>query len=384
MLSLQDFDYHLPDEKIAQKPVFPRDQSKLLIVDKKTDKFEDKHFSDLVDLLTPNDVLVLNNTKVFPARLLVHKTPKVAVSSSRRHLAQARSPASGIQSLNKKPIELLLEKELSITPDSITWSALTKPGLKIGDTFEIPGTHVTGICTDVDGYTRKLTFHINREHFFPLLDKWAQTPIPPYIKWEGKDESDLRSLYQTVFAKKQGAVAAPTAGLHFTPELLEKIRAKGVQVEEVTLHVGLGTFLPVKTDKIEEHHMHSEWYELPQPVAENLLEAKHNGKRIIAVGTTVVRVLETCAKDSASLQPGSGTTSIFMYPPYKFTFVDSIITNFHTPKSTLLMLVSAFVSTPNTDIVFSSFKNCLIGKAYDHALAHDYRFYSFGDAMWIR
>jgi S-adenosylmethionine:tRNA ribosyltransferase-isomerase len=357
MYSLSDFDYHLPPEKIAHAPVNPRDSSKLLIVNRDDGALSDAHFSDLADLLTPNDVLVLNNTKVFPARLLVQTT---------------------------KPVELLLEKEVGVSAETISWDALTKPGLSVGDRFEIPGTPVHGVCEAVNGYTRKITFFIDREHFFPMLDKWAKTPIPPYIKWEGKDEQDLREQYQTIYAKRSGAVAAPTAGLHFTPELLEKLKAKGVQIEEVTLHVGLGTFLPVKTDDLSEHHMHSEWFELSQPTAENLNDAKKAGKRIIAVGTTTVRVLETCSDLTSSLSPLASTTDIFIYPPYQFKFVDSILTNFHTPKSTLLMLISSFVSVPNTNQEFETFEKCLVGKAYLHALAHDYRFYSFGDSMWIQ
>lgn len=357
MHSLSDFDYHLPPEKIAQTQVNPRDASKLLIIDRSTEECRDAHFYDLAELLTSNDVLVINNTKVFPARLAVQTT---------------------------KPVELLLEKEVGVTAETISWDALTKPGLSVGDRFTIPGTHLEGMCEAVNGYTRKITFFIDREHFFPMLDKWAKTPIPPYIKWEGKDETDLREQYQTIFAKRQGAVAAPTAGLHFTPTLIENIKSKGVQIEEVTLHVGLGTFLPVKTDDLSAHHMHSEWFELSQPVAERLNEAKQAGKRIIAVGTTSVRVLETCAKTVGVLTPQTGTTEIFLYPPYQFTFVDSIITNFHTPKSTLLMLISAFCSEPNTSKPFESFEKSSVGHAYQHALENEYRFYSFGDSMWIQ
>ncbi len=369
-MTLSDFDYTLPPEKIAQKPVDPRDTSKLLIVDRKDKSFTDKHFYDLADLLTPDDVLVLNNTKVFPARLLVHKTGTAETG---------QRPVS-----TRKPIELLLEKEVAVTADTISWDALTKPGLKVGDTFEIPGSHVTGVCEEVHDYTRKVTFHINREHFFSQLDRWAKTPIPPYIRWNTDDESHLREVYQTVYAKYNGAIAAPTAGLHFTSELLAKLRSRGIQIEEVTLHVGLGTFLPVKTDDITAHAMHSEWFELSPETAHNLNEAKAAGKRIIAVGTTVVRVLESCSfliATSYQLQARRATTSIFIYPPYQFKFVDSIITNFHTPKSTLLMLVSAFVTQ---EIPFTTFADCLIGKAYQHALDSDYRFYSFGDSMWIQ
>lgn len=361
-MTLSDFDYILPPEKIAQVPLHPRDSSKLLVVDRVTGSFDDRHFRDLADLLTPDDVLVINNTKVFPARLLVHKT-------------------SGN---SKKPVEFLLEKEVGVSADTISWDALTRPGLKVGDEFEIPGSHVRGVCEEVHDYTRKVTFFIDREHFLSQLDRWAKTPIPPYIRWNSDDETHLREVYQTVYAKYQGAVAAPTAGLHFTPELMERLKTKGVQIEEVTLHVGLGTFLPVKTEQIEAHHMHGEWYELSQPTAENLNDAKCTGKRIIAVGTTTVRVLESCSSDDGHLTGQIGVTSIFIYPPYNFKFVDSIITNFHTPKSTLLMLISAFVSAPNTHSApFSTFHSSLVGRAYQHALEHNYRFYSFGDAMWI-
>ncbi len=365
-MKLSDFDYHLPPEKIAQTPASPRDSSKLLIVDRKSGSQTDARFSDLAAMLGPNDVLVLNNTKVFPARLLVHKT-------------------SGN---TQKPIELLLEKEVGVTSETISWDTLTKPGLKVGDTFEIPGSHVTGVCEEVHAYTRKVTFHINREHFFSQLDRWAQTPIPPYIRWNSEDEIHLRTVYQTVFAKYTGAIAAPTAGLHFTPELLQRLRDRKVQIEEVTLHVGLGTFLPVKSDDITAHSMHSEWFELSAQTAYSLNEAKKAGKRIIAVGTTVVRVLESCASieaDVRSVVAKRGTTSIFIYPPYAFKFVDSIITNFHTPKSTLLMLVSAFTCSPNQrDAAFTTFQSSLIGEAYQHALKSNFRFYSFGDAMWIQ
>lgn len=356
---LSDFDYQLPDDRIAQTPMEPRDHSKLLVVNRANGSFQDKHFYNLLDELTSNDVLVLNNTKVFPARLYVEK-------------------ASG------KPVELLLEKEVGVASDSSTWEVLTKPGLKLGDVVTVPNTHIEARCVAVNDYTRTLKFSVNREQLFFTLDVWAKTPIPPYIRWAGDDEAHLRERYQTVFAEKKGAVAAPTAGLHFTPELLAKIKAKGVQVHTVTLHVGLGTFLPVKTDDITAHHMHEEWFDLTQATASALNDAKKAGKRIIAVGTTTVRVLETCANENGTLTPKTGMTSIFIYPPYKYKFVDSLITNFHTPKSTLLMLVSALVCAPTTNTPFETFATTLIGKAYIHALEHEYRFYSFGDSMWIQ
>ncbi|HSW89553.1 MAG TPA: tRNA preQ1(34) S-adenosylmethionine ribosyltransferase-isomerase QueA [Patescibacteria group bacterium] len=349
-MTLSDFDYILPDDKIAQTPMSPRDHSKLLILDRKPETLTDAHFYDLADLLTPNDVLVVNDTKVFPARL------------------NARSAFVG----PARSFEILLEKEISLTADTVTWSALTKPGLKVGQRISVPNTPITGTCIRVDDYRRIITFSASREHFMTILTTWAKTPIPPYIKWQQDDEARLRALYQTVYAHRVGAMAAPTAGLHFTPELLTKLRTKGVQIINVTLHVGLGTFLPVKTENVLEHHMHEEWYEVSYESSVALQNARKIGKRIIAVGTTVVRVLET-----SKFEMGSGTTSIFIYPPYKFDYVDSLITNFHTPKSTLLMLVTAFCGG-------TIFKGSLIGKAYQHALDNDYHFYSFGDAMWIR
>lgn len=363
-MTLSAFDYHLPNEKIAQVPASPRDSSKLLIVDRSTGTFLDKHFCDLADLLTERDVLVLNNTKVFPARLY-GKT------------------GTG------KVVELLLARESAVDAQSVTWNALTKPGLKVGEHVTILDTDCIVECVNVDDYTRQVRFPMHREEFFPFLDAQAHTPIPPYIHWDEDDEARLRTLYQTVYAKYTGAVAAPTAGLHFTDTLFEKLRAKHVQIEELTLHVGLGTFLPVKTDEIADHHMHAEWYELTKDTADRLNIAKKNGKRIIAVGTTTVRVLETCVQDGALVAPAStgqastSSTDIFVYPPYRFGFVDSMITNFHTPKSTLLMLISAFGTAPQTAAPFTNFADSLLGRAYAHALCHEYRFYSFGDAMWI-
>ncbi len=357
MVTLSDFDYQLPNERIAQSPMEPRDHSRLLEVDRTTGTLTDHRFKDLGELLGKNDVLVINNTKVLPARLFA-------------------TTETG------KTIELLLEKEVSQTPESITFECLSKPGLSMGAIVWLDTT-VKVTCTAVLGYTRLLEFSLPRERFFELLYRIGHTPIPPYISWDLADEQSLRAHYQTVYASKIGAVAAPTAGLHFTPALLEKLRENGVQIEEVTLHVGLGTFLPVKTDRIDDHPMHSERYELTSDVARRLTAAKKMGKLIIAVGTTCVRVLESCADETGNLQAGSGDTQIFIYPPYQYKFVDSIITNFHIPKSTLLMLIAAFVSSPTTATTFVDFQSSLTGRAYQHALDHNYRYYSFGDAMWI-
>lgn len=357
MISLSDFDYTLPADRIAQTPLSSRSDSKLLVLHAKDGSIEDKHFYDLPDILTDNDVLVLNNTKVFPARLFATKEKGT-------------------------PVELLLEKEVSLTPTTCTFEVLTKPGLKVGEKILIPNTHATAVCTQINSYTRTIEFNVNREQLFVLLDAWAHTPIPPYIHWEQSDETYLRERYQTVYAQKQGAVAAPTAGLHFTDEIFSALKHKGIGIEYVTLHVGLGTFLPVKTDDITAHHMHGEQFVLDNETAARLNDAKRHGKRIIAVGTTTVRVLETCTQQGL-LVPQSGSTSIYIYPPYQFTYVDGLITNFHTPKSTLLMLVSAMVSAPNTSHPFTTFQESVVGRAYAHALEHEYRFYSFGDAMLI-
>lgn len=356
MLHLSDFDYNLPLEKIAQSPADPRDSSKLLVLDRQTGKISDKVFRDLEQILEPGDVLVLNNTKVFPARIF--------------------------GSMGNKTIELLLEKEVKIEPDAITFSALTKPGLKMGNIVTFGDTALKAECVGTHGYTRELKFNVGREQLFEFLSSHAHTPIPPYINENKLGEKELREKYQTVFAKTIGAMAAPTAGLHFTPELLEKLRSKGIEQAFVTLHVGLGTFLPVKTDNITEHEMHKESFEISQDTASMLNQAKAEGRRIIAVGTTSVRVLESSVAEG-KVVPTVGNTGIFIYPPYKFQFVDALITNFHTPKSTLLMLISAFASTPNTKNEFTTFADSNIGKAYEHAMANGYRFYSFGDAMLI-
>lgn len=352
--SLADFDYYLPAELIANQPVEPRDQSRLLIVDRATKQFKHKHFYDLADLLTSNDVLVLNETKVFPARLLGKKD-------------------SGGK------VELLLLRQLSLD----TWQAISKPGLKIGKKVFF-GWHdelkAEVIDQDDQGHLN-VKFNLAGNDFLTTLDELGKTPIPPYIK-ATQDESKLREVYQTIYAKNLGSAAAPTAGLHFTKTLLEKLIAKGVTIAKVTLHVGLGTFQPVKEEHLKAQKLHQEFYEIDEATARLLNQAKQAGKRIICVGTTSTRALESACKNG-QIQAQKSDTQLFIYPGKKFNFVDSLITNFHLPGSSLLMLVAALVSKPNTTREFSSFKNCLIGQAYQQAIAKKYRFYSFGDAMWI-
>lgn len=360
-LTLHDFDYQLPDELIAQKPAEPRDSSRLLTVHRDSGELIHHRFSELPTLLEPGDVLVRNNTQVIPARLVGHKTTGGAV-------------------------EVLLLKRLESTAKEELWECLTKPGIKPNQTI-IFNPEFRATCRKIDGYTRILAFNTSREQFFAAVNDIGQTPLPPYIHWSAEDEKKLRETYQTVYASRSGSAAAPTAGLHFTPELDEALRQKGIQIEELTLHVGLGTFLPVKNEDITSHQMHQEWYELKPDVATRLNKAKAEGRRIIAVGTTSCRVLETCAvmdvTGQYSLQPGTGETGIFIYPPYQFKIVDGLITNFHLPKSTLLMLLSALVSAPNTRHEFSDFQHSVAGAAYTEAIKNQYRFFSFGDAMFV-
>jgi len=346
-MKLTDFDYNLPSEFIAQDPIEPRDHSKLMLLNKTTVTIKHRVFKDIADLLEPGDVLVLNNTKVIPARLYGTKKDTGA------------------------KIEVFLLRR--IEPGQ--YSVMLKPGKRVQEGTEIEFTEqlqaeVIQIDTDKGLYT--LQFNQKGAEFRETLEKIGETPTPPYIahKQQHKDK------YQTVYAKFEGSVAAPTAGFHFTEELMAELREKGVQIEYVTLHVGLGTFQPVKTDNILEHDMHEEIFELEAEVAERLNQAKSDGRRIVAVGTTSIRTLEHCAKlqqgvMTPCLEAGSGSTNLFIYPGYQFKFIDAIITNFHLPKSTLLMLVSAFAGREFTL------------KAYEEAKENDYRFYSFGDAMLI-
>ncbi len=338
----KDFDYYLPEELIAQTPIEKRDDSRLMILDKETGEIEHRHFKDIIDYLNPGDVLVLNDTKVIPARLIGTKEATGAV------------------------IELLLLKD---TGNDI-WECLSKPAKRLKkDTIisfgngelkaQVIEKKEEGICRVQLIYNGIL---------LEILEKLGTMPLPPYIHEKLKDQS----RYQTVYAKNIGSAAAPTAGLHFTHELLKKIADKGIIVTYVTLHVGLGTFRPVEVDNILEHHMHSEYYVMDKTTADILNKAKSEGRRIIAVGTTSTRVLETIASNNNSkFVACSGNTDIFIYPGYKFKAIDCLITNFHLPKSTLIMLVSALAGKEN------------ILHAYNTAVASKYRFFSFGDAMFI-
>ena len=352
-MDISKFDYILPRELIAQKPANPRDSSNLAVIERKSRQIFHTRFRNITDFITKNDVLVFNKSKVFPARIFGRK--KV-----------------------KGKVEVLI---LRFLPDS-TCEAITKPGLFLYDSVYFDGFE--GKVLKRDGYITHIKFNINKNLLFNKINIIGHTPIPPYIKTT-LSENDLREKYQTVYAKVIGSAAAPTAGLHFTKELIKKIKNMGITTEFVTLHVGLGTFAPVKEPDIENHKIHEEYFEINQNTINRLNKAKKEGKRIIAVGTTTTRVLESLVAEDSQLITCSRPqfTDLFIYPPYKFRFVDGLITNFHLPKSTLLALICAFVSYPNSNEKFSDFKSGLLGRAYNESILKGYRFFSFGDAMFI-
>ncbi|MDE2026470.1 MAG: tRNA preQ1(34) S-adenosylmethionine ribosyltransferase-isomerase QueA, partial [Patescibacteria group bacterium] len=340
------FDYDLPDERIANEPLAKRDTSNLLIINRKTGEIIHKHFFDLAQLLGPNDVLVLNQSKVFPARLYGKKS-------------------TGGQ------VEILL---ISQQTQNI-WKAISKPGLPVGGQL-IFSEEISGKVIDKNAQGEMvIAFTHPFQTFFEALDHIGSTPIPGYIHTK-LSETQLRKKYQTVYAKEEGSAAAPTAGLHFTTELLEKLKQKGVQIEYITLHVGLGTFQGLREEHFKTNSLHQEYYEVTEDVAKRLTQAKKEKKRIIAVGTTTTRTLETVATEDGVIPPSQGSTTLFMYPPFQFSFVESMITNFHLPKSSLLMLISAFGAFPNTGNVFSGFADSFLGKAYKQAIERNYRFFS--------
>lgn len=357
-MKLADFSYYLPPERIAQTPIDPRDHSRLLVVDRQSETFAHQHFYDLPDFLRAGDLLVVNDTRVLPVRLYGHKD-------------------------TGGKIEILLTKRYEMHENHEVWQALSKPGLKVGQSAhfstEDGSIELTVTCLEKEDYTRRVKTSLSGTALLSSLEVLGEMPTPPYIeKFVGDPER-----YQTIFAKNAGSAAAPTAGLHFTPELFTALENKGVQTTEVTLHVGLGTFLPVKVNNITEHHMHSEWYEVSEETAQKINETKKNGGRVIAVGTTSMRTLESAANDDGTVRAESGETELYVYPPYTFKVCDGMITNFHLPESTLLMLVSAFCTAPQSPEVFSSFSFSLLGRAYIEAIAQEYRFFSFGDAMLI-
>lgn len=338
----KDFYYVLPEELIAQEPLTSRTDSRLLVLSRRTGRIMHRRFSDILTQLDENDLLVLNNTKVIPARLIGHKETGARVE---------------VFLLNR------------IRED--TWRVLLRPSGRVRKGTKIifaPYKFSCHVCDDPGDRTRLVSFEYSG-CFWDILDAYGHMPLPPYIK-RPSDEID-KEAYQTAFASKEGAVAAPTAGLHFTESLLRQVQAKGVEIVYITLHVGYGTFLPVQTEDIRDHTMHTEYYEIDQRAAEQINEALKRQKRIIACGTTAVRTLESAVSSDGSVSAVSGHTDIFIYPPYAFKCVNALITNFHLPESTLLMLVSAFAGHEN------------IMRAYQEAIQERYRFFSYGDAMLI-
>lgn len=349
-MKISNFDYPLPEHLIADSPAFPRDSSRLLVLDREDNKIRHIHFYDLPNILTENDVLVLNDTKVFPARLITNKK-----SGARIEL-------------------LLLEKK-----NDDHWTAIHHGKIKIGDFLTINGLEIEVL--NKKGDLIDIKFNIRGEKLFNKINEFGSTPLPPYIKNNSK--KNYKELYQTIYAKNFGSVAAPTAGLHFTDKLIKTLKSNGIKIEFVTLHIGLDTFAPVREDNLSDHQIHSEKYIIDEVTAKKLNSYKNKGRRIIAVGTTTTRVLESALGQDGHLMPQSSSTELFIYPPYRFSFVNAIITNFHLPKSTLLAMISAFVSYPNTKDKFKNFLTSSAGKAYMSALEKKYRFYSFGDAMLI-
>ncbi len=340
-MDVKDFDYYLPEELIAQTPLEKRSSSRLLVVNKTNNTIEHKHFYNIVDYLDSNDVLVLNDTKVMPSRIYGNKVDTNA------------------------SIELLLLKEV----DKNVYESLVKPArrIKVGTEIDFNGIMKGKVVGKYDDGICHIEF-IYEGIFLEILEKLGEMPLPPYIHEKLKDGS----RYQTVYAKEVGSAASPTAGLHFTPEIFEELKKKGVEILYVTLHVGLGTFRPMSTEKIEDHVMHSEFFKMDEYTAERLNLAKANGKRIVSVGTTSTRTLEAIMTKYGKFVPTYEDTNIFIFPGYKFKAVDALITNFHLPKSTLIMLVSAFSSRE------------LIMKSYQEAIDNKYRFFSFGDSMFIK
>jgi len=346
-MKLSDFDYHLPERLIAQYPAPVRGESRLLVMQRSTGQIEHRRFSDIVDYLDSEDVLVMNNTRVIPARL-----------------TRFRSEPHG--KIRGAEILLLREIELNL------WECLVRPGKKLR-----PGTRIvfdkTGLEAEITSATAfggRLIKFLAETSVLDFIDEIGQVPLPPYIKRSPENELD-RERYQTVYAENNGSVAAPTAGLHFTDELLRQIRRKGIGTYFITLHVGLGTFQPVRAKNILEHEMHSEYYSIEEATAGSLTAAKKEGRRIIAVGTTTVRTLESATSEDGIVSAGAAETGLFIYPGYRFKYVDGLITNFHLPKSTLLIMVCAFAG-----------RERVLG-CYNEAMVQNYRFYSYGDAMLI-
>jgi S-adenosylmethionine:tRNA ribosyltransferase-isomerase len=368
LVLVSDFDYRLPEELIAQEPLSDRAASRLLHLRRADDHLDDRAFRDFPQLLRPDDLLIFNNTRVLPARLFGHRSGARA--------QQVSSQNAAAKDFLRGRVEVLLTRQLSA--DALEWAALVHPGRKLGmgeriyfgrDANESSHDLAAQIVGRGPFGERHLRF-APVDDFFAVLNRIGHIPLPPYIN--RPDTPADRESYQTVYAKPLGAVAAPTAGLHFTPEILERIRQRGIETAEITLHVGLGTFQPVREEVVEEHKLHREWYEISAEAAHRIQHGRDSGRRIVAVGTTTVRTLEFAARQGphGNISPQQGEVDIFIYPGFEFRVVGAILTNFHLPKSTLLMLVSAFAGREQTL------------RAYQHAVHQRYRFYSYGDCMF--
>lgn len=357
-----DFNYHLPEELIAQEPLAERAASRMLRLERASARIEDSCFGDLPTLLRPGDLVVFNNTRVFPARLYGQR------SGSKAQPLSPQNPAS--HGFLKGRVEVLLTRQVSADPNE--WECLVRPGRKIGVGEKLFFGGDVGLVAEVISRgsfgERRIRFDPTPD-FFGQVEKIGHVPLPPYIARE--DSSADRDRYQTVYARERGSVAAPTAGLHFTPEIMQQIREHGIEIAEITLHVGLGTFQPMRVEKVEEHKLHQESYEISEDAAARINRALGEGRRVVAVGTTTVRTLEYSARESGHVVAGCGEADLFIYPGFRFRVVGALLTNFHLPQSTLLMLVCAF---GGTEPVLS---------AYRHAVEQRYRFYSYGDCMLV-
>ncbi len=362
---VSDFDYRLPEQLIAQEPLPQREASRMLRLSRETGKLEDHCFRDFPELLRPGDLVVFNNTRVFPARLYGRRSGEKAQPIS------AQNPA--YQDFLKGRIEVLLTRQVSAEPNE--WECLVRPGRKIGvgerlffGRFEQDNDLAAEVVARGNFGERRIRFEPVLD-FFATIDRLGHVPLPPYISRE--DRSGDHDRYQTVYARERGSVAAPTAGLHFTSEILGRMKERGIETAEITLHVGLGTFQPVRVERVEEHKLHGERYHIPAEAAEKVNQALDEKRRVVAVGTTTVRTLEHAASPSGLVQPDSGEADLFIYPGFHFRVIGALLTNFHLPQSTLLMLVCAL---GGTDRVLA---------AYQHAVEQRYRFYSYGDCMFV-
>jgi S-adenosylmethionine:tRNA ribosyltransferase-isomerase len=357
---VSEFDYHVPEDLIAQEPLPEREMSRMLRLSRGSGQVEDRCFREFPELLRPNDLVVFNNTRVLPARLYGRR------SGSRAQPLSSQNPAS--RDFLKGRVEVLLTKQVSL----YEWECLVRPGRKIGVGEHLYfGDHaelVAEVAARGSFGERRIRFEPVQD-FFGTLERLGHIPLPPYISRE--DRTADRERYQTVYAQERGSVAAPTAGLHFTPEILGRLKQRGIETAEITLHVGLGTFQPVRVERVEEHKLHREFYNISTGAAEKINEALEQKRRVVAIGTTTVRTLEYAARLEGRVQPGSAEADLFIYPEFQFRVIGALLTNFHLPKSTLLMLVCAFGGKEN------------VLNAYRHAVEQRYRFYSYGDCMFL-